>query len=51
MALKLITPAPVEPVKADEVKKFARVDFDDKDSVLDGLIAGAADFVQEQTGR
>ena len=25
MALKLITPAPVEPVTSDEVKAFARV--------------------------
>jgi hypothetical protein len=28
-ALKLITPPPVKPVTADEVKAFARVDFDD----------------------
>lgn len=45
MALKLITPAPVEPVTSDEVKASARVDFDDEDAVLDSLIAAAREHV------
>jgi uncharacterized phiE125 gp8 family phage protein len=49
-ALKLITPPPVEPVTADEVRTFARVDFDDDDATLDTLIA-AARVVEQQTGR
>jgi uncharacterized phiE125 gp8 family phage protein len=51
MALKLITPPPVEPVTADEVKAFARVDFDDEDQVLDSLIAAAREHVEQVTGR
>ena len=50
-ALKLITPPPVEPVTADEVKAFSRVDFDDDDGTLAVLTAAAREFVEQQTGR
>jgi hypothetical protein len=41
MALQLITPPPVEPVSADEVAEFIRVDFDDDAATIETLIASA----------
>jgi uncharacterized phiE125 gp8 family phage protein len=49
MALKLITPPAVEPVSTDEVKAYARVDFDD--ATLDLLIPAATEYVERLTGR
>lgn len=51
MTIKIITQPTSEPVTLEELKEFARVDFDDDDNLLNGLIKTAREYVENATGR
>ena len=51
MPLALITPPDSEPLLLGEVKNDLRIDDDDNDSFLEGLIVVARDFVESETNR
>lgn len=46
-----ITPATVEPVTMTEAKEHLRVTHDEDDDLIERLITGAREFVEQQTGR
>jgi uncharacterized phiE125 gp8 family phage protein len=51
MGLTLITAPLTYPVTLAEAKAQCRVDSDDENALLDGLIAAATDYVEQYTGR
>ena len=51
MSLTLITAPAAYPVTTAEAKAHLRVDGSDEDTLIDGLIAAAADYVEQYTGR
>ena len=51
MSLSLITPPASEPLMLGEVKNDLRIDDDDNDAFLEGLIIVARDFVESATNR
>ncbi len=51
MAIRQITNPPVEPVTLAEVKLHSRIDVNDDDSLLNGLIATAREYCETFTGR
>ncbi|MCT8992049.1 head-tail connector protein [Chelativorans sp. SCAU2101] len=40
-----------EPVTLEELKAFARVDFDDDDATLTTMLAAAVEFIEQATGK
>src|SRR5687768_3624212 len=51
MSLTIIEPPAALPVTVAEAKQYARIDFDDDDAVIEGLIAAARDHLEQATGR
>jgi uncharacterized phiE125 gp8 family phage protein len=51
MGLTLITPPASLPVTLADAKAQCRVESDDEDSLIEGLIAAATDYVEQYTGR
>ena len=51
MTIKIITQPTSEPVTLDELKAYARIDGDDDDILLTGLIKTAREYVENATGR
>src|SRR5687767_2465071 len=50
-SLSLITPPEQEPITFDEAKAHCRVDVDDDDALISGLIVAARQHVENVTGR
>jgi uncharacterized phiE125 gp8 family phage protein len=50
-SLSLITPPEFEPITFDEAKAHCRVDVDDDDALITGLIVAARQHVENVTGR
>ena len=51
MQLVLLTPPAAEPVEVDDVKLALRIDGDEFDVLLPGLIAAARQVAEQETGR
>jgi len=51
MALKLITPPASEPVSLDEAKAYLRIDTNDEDALISGLIAAAREYCESFQNR
>jgi uncharacterized phiE125 gp8 family phage protein len=51
MALKLVTPPASEPVSLEEAKLHLRVDFNDDDALIQGVITAARAAAETITGR
>lgn len=51
MGLTVITPPAAFPVSRAEAKLHCRIDGGEEDTLIDGLIAAAADYVSQYTGR
>jgi uncharacterized phiE125 gp8 family phage protein len=51
MAITIVTPPAVLPVSVAEAKAYARINADDDDDVIEGLIAAARDHVEQATSR
>lgn len=50
MGLSLVTAPTAMPVTRNEAKLHCRIDGNDEDTLIDGLIAAATDFVEKYTG-
>lgn len=50
-SLAVETPPAEEPVGLDELKRALRIDGDDEDAYLDGLLVAAREVVEAETGR
>lgn len=51
MSIRLVTAATTYPVTLAEAKQHCRIEVDTDDSLVNGLIAAATDFVELYTGR
>lgn len=51
MRLTLVTPPTVAPLSLDETKAHLRVEFDKEDDLIRGLITGAREAFERETGR
>ncbi len=51
LALELVTPPIVEPITTTQAKNFLRVDFDDDDALISGLITAARQYAEHYTHR
>ena len=51
MAYRVITPSATEPVTLEEAKLHLRVDIDDDDALIAGLITAARELAEHYTGR
>lgn len=51
MTMYLLTPPTVEPVELDDAKTALRIDGDEFDTLLPGLIASARQVAEQETGR
>jgi uncharacterized phiE125 gp8 family phage protein len=51
VSLKLVTAPLVEPVSLDEMKSHLRVDIEDHNDLISGLIAGAREYLEGATNR
>ncbi len=51
MAIRQLTNPPVEPVTLEEAKLHCRIDVDDDDTIINGLIATAREYCETFSGR